>query len=101
MLAGNYTKCEKERTQALRSGGENAKGIYVAQCTGRGEYKRIQCNRGVDRCWCVDEVGKMTEWAGKRRYRRPSCPQLHGNYFKGIALSIQKPAALMQVYTSP
>ena len=80
VIAGNYTKCERERMRNLHDDGKNTQGIYVAQCTNSGSYNRLQCNNAADRCWCVDESGRMTEWAAKNNSGQTSCPNLKGEY---------------------
>ena len=79
-MAGNYTKCEKERKKNLHTSGAEAKDIYVAQCTENGEYKRLQCNDAAESCWCVDIDGKMTEWAVRNKLGQSSCSSLAGEY---------------------
>ena len=78
VLAGNFTKCERERIQNFKDGGENKEENYLAQCTNDGEYKRLQCNDATSHCWCVDENGKMTGWATRNETKHPSCPDLYG-----------------------
>ena len=80
VIAGNYTKCERERMANLHDGGENTEDNYVVQCTNSGEYYRLQCNNAADRCWCVDESGRMTEWAAKNKSGQSSCPNINGEY---------------------
>lgn len=81
VLTGNLTNCEKERLERLQavasSGSKNDH--HLQQCTNGGRYMQMQCNKASERCWCVDENGRMTEWAKKNETGHPYCSNLHGN----------------------
>lgn len=67
VLAGNVTKCERERLNGY-------KGDFVSTCEVDGAYSEIQCDMSSDLCWCVDENGGMradTETKGGE----PVCPE--------------------------
>ncbi|XP_054841882.1 thyroglobulin [Eublepharis macularius] len=52
---------------------EQAKNLFVPECTEEGKYKDIQCYAGD--CWCVDSNGK--EISGSRVHgTHPKCPTL-------------------------
>ena len=52
------TKCEKEHqiAESLQRQNPNRK-VFIPNCNVAGGYERMQCDRSVGECWCVDKMG--------------------------------------------
>ena len=75
VIAGNLTKCEKERkkaNEAFRQGNYTAK-IYIPRCKPNGMFSKVQCGGIAVECWCTTEEGE--EIKGTRRNGGTDCSQ--------------------------
>lgn len=57
VLAGNLTKCERERIQSTFSS-QIGQLRRVPTCEVDGSYSEIQCDSSVGYCWCLDKNGE-------------------------------------------
>ena len=68
VLAKNFTDCEyRSRFILERHSGRKPDWLFVPKCEVDGSYSKQQCNEKYEKCWCVNEDGRMTRWVGKNQ----------------------------------
>ncbi|ROI83782.1 Testican-2 [Anabarilius grahami] len=61
---------EIERIQ-IQEASKRKPGMYIPSCDEDGYYRKLQCDRSRDECWCVDPHG--SEVTGSRIHGNPDC----------------------------
>ncbi|XP_069076883.1 thyroglobulin [Pleurodeles waltl] len=66
--------CQLQKQQILVSGYINrTTTTYVPQCSGSGEFNRVQCDLEMKQCWCVDSEG-MEIYGTRQPGKIAQCP---------------------------
>ncbi|XP_048026260.1 testican-2-like isoform X3 [Megalobrama amblycephala] len=74
---------EIERIQ-IQEASKRKPGMYIPSCDEDGYYRKLQCDRSRDECWCVDPHG--SEATGSRIHGNPDCDELlsSGDFSSGV-----------------
>lgn len=68
--SGDSSPCLRLEKQMREKG---LLGLYIPQCTGTGEFERIQCRSSTGVCWCVDMSGREIKGTKTRSPNQPDC----------------------------
>lgn len=72
MSCAGPTKCVKEQQLANAVKSQNGNGkAFIPSCNPAGGYERMQCDRSVGECWCVNKMGDEepgTRVRGNKQY---------------------------------
>ncbi|XP_061467862.1 thyroglobulin [Rhineura floridana] len=69
----SFCQLQKQQTLIGRSVNSSA-ASYIPQCLDSGEFDPIQCDFGLDQCWCVDAEG-MEIYGTRQRGKPKRCPR--------------------------
>ncbi|XP_067286458.1 testican-2-like [Pseudorasbora parva] len=74
---------EIERIQ-IQEASKRKLGVFIPSCDEDGYYRKLQCDRSRDECWCVDPHG--SEVTGSRIHGNPDCDELltSGDFSSGV-----------------